>query len=561
MKPNMDRAPLSAVLGAFRQEGLMVGGFSLIVNLLMLTPTLYMLQVYDRVVVSQNEMSLLVVSLITLFLMGMLGFSEWARSRVLVRTGVKLDQALSDRVFRAAFLAYLQPRLTSPEKAFSQLLTLRQFLTSQGIFAFFDSPWIVVYTTILFMLHPWLGLMACLFALVQLLLAGYGHRITHASQAQADRAQARAQHFMQSKARNGETISAMGMFEGLFARWRQRHDEAMQQAALAHRGSARIMALSKFVRHAQQTLSLAAGAWLVIRGDISPGAMIAANVLTARALAPIDLLTQTWPNFLSSREAFRQLQALLRAAPAEPQEDLEQRPLGRLRLDAVDARMPGRGQAMLRSISLDLAPGELSVIMGPSGSGKSTLARVMLGIWPVTEGQVWLDGHKIDHLRRSSLGPCFGYVPQDLELFEGTVADNIARSGEVDPAKVIKASQAAGLHDMILRLPKGYDTVIGPGGTFLSGGQRQRIALARALYGDPCVVILDEPNANLDEDGEQALMTALQTLKSAGTTLVVITHRPGLVQWADRLILLQDGQMVAHGPRDAVLQAIESASH
>lgn len=561
MKPNMDRAPLSAVLGAFRQEGLMVGGFSLIVNLLMLTPTLYMLQVYDRVVVSQNEMSLLVVSLITLFLMGMLGFSEWARSRVLVRTGVKLDQALSDRVFRAAFLAYLQPRLISPEKAFSQLLTLRQFLTSQGIFAFFDSPWIVVYTTILFMLHPWLGLMACLFALIQLLIAGYGHRITHASQAQADRAQARAQHFMQSKARNYEAVSSMGMFEGLFERWRQRHDEAMQQAALAHRRSARIMALSKFVRHAQQTLSLAAGAWLVIRGDISPGAMIAANVLTARALAPIDLLTQTWPNFLSSREAFRQLQALLRAAPVEPQEDLKQRPLGRLRLDAVDARMPGRGQAMLRSISLDLAPGELSVIMGPSGSGKSTLARVMLGIWPVTAGQVWLDGHKIDHLRRSSLGPCFGYVPQDVELFEGTVADNIARSGEVDPAKVIKASQATGLHDMILRLPKGYDTVIGPGGTFLSGGQRQRIALARALYGNPCVVILDEPNANLDEDGERALFTALQRLKSAGTTLVVITHRPGLVQWADRLILLQDGQMVAHGPRDAVLQAIDSASH
>lgn len=560
MKVIMNRDPLSAVMWSFRREFFAVGVFSLVVNLLMLTPTLYMLQVFDRVMVSQSEMTLLVVSLITLFLFAMMAFGEWARSRLLVRTGVKLDEALSERVFRSSFLSYLQPQLADPAKAFGHLITLRQFLTGQGVFAVFDSPWVPIYTGVLFMLHPWLGIMATCFAIVQTLIAWYGNKVSRAPQLQAGRAVGRAQYFMQSKLRNFEVVAAMGMFEGLYRRWRDLNDQAMLQSGQAQQDSAVVMALSKFVRYAQQTFSLAIGAWLVIRGEISPGAMIAANVLTTRALAPIDLLVQSWPAFLSSREAYTRLRELLGFEPPGRSREMVQPPRGALSVRDVVAHAPGRERPVIAGISLDIEPGQVTVMMGPSGSGKSTLARVMLGIWPLTSGQVQLDGERIEQWTRESLGPHIGYLPQDIELFEGTIADNIARSGELDSGKVIEAAQAAGLHQMILRFAKGYDTPVGQAGGFLSGGQRQRIGLARALYGQPSLVILDEPNANLDDEGERALMMAVQTLKAAGKTVLLITHRPGAVRFADQLVLLKDGELMASGPRDAVLSALQKVN-
>ena len=553
----MPRTGLTAVLWSFRREFAVVGVFSMVVNLLMLTPTLYMLQVFDRVMVSQSMTTLLVVSLLTLFLFAVMAFAEWARSILLIRTGVRLDQALSERVFKASFLSYLNPADSAPSRAFNDLTVLRQFMTGNGVFAFFDMPWIPIYLGVLFLLHPWLGAVAILFALVQAGIAVLGHRVSKSQQGLANQAQSQAQNFLQSKLRNVEVLSAMGMLGNLYDRWVGRHHKALMQSGEAVAQSSTVSAVSKFVRYVQQAMSLAVGAWLVIRGEISPGAMIAANVMMTRALAPIDLLVATWPQFLTSREAFGRLRELLAFEHPGREKTMTQPPLGKLEVKDLVVRVAGRNNPVLDRLSFKALPGTVTVVLGPSGSGKSTLARTMLGIWPNHEGEILLDDQPIGQWTRESLGVHLGYLPQDIELFDGTIAENIARIGEVDSDKVIEAAEAAGLHQMILRFPNGYDTRVGQGGGFLSGGQRQRIGLARALYGNPMLVVLDEPNANLDDEGEAALMNAMQRLRSQGRTVVLISHRPGVIQVADRLVILQEGRLVASGPRDGVLAALQ----
>ena len=556
-QPNAPRTGLPGVLWSFRREFMVVGVFSMVVNLLMLTPTLYMLQVFDRVMLSQSLTTLTVLSLLTLFLFGVMAFAEWARSLLLVRTGVRLDQALSQRVFKASFLSYLNPADTAPAKAFTDLTVLRQFMTGNGVFAFFDMPWIPIYLGVLFLLHPWLGVVAILFALVQGGIALFGHNVSKQAQLQAGQAQSQAQNFLQSKLRNVEVLSAMGMLGSLYQRWLVKQRQALTLSGQAQQHSGKVAAISKFVRYTQQSMSLGVGAWLVIRGELSPGAMIAANVMMTRALAPIDLLVATWPQFLTSKEAFERLRDLLAFEHSGREKTMTQAPLGQLEIKDLVVRVPGREKPVLGGINLAALPGTVTVVLGPSGSGKSTLARSLLGIWPVHEGQILLDGEPIGQWTRESLGAHLGYLPQDIELFDGTIAENIARIGHVDSEKVIEAAQAAGLHQMILRFPQGYDTRVGAGGGFLSGGQRQRIGLARALYGKPMLVVLDEPNANLDDEGESALMQSVQLLRSQGRTVILISHRPGVIQVADRLVILQDGLVAANGPRDAVLAALQ----
>lgn len=551
------RKGLTQVLWSFRREFLVVGVFSMVVNLLMLTPTIYMLQVFDRVLMSHSVTTLVVVSLLTLFLFGVMAFAEWARSILLVRTGVRLDQALSQRVFKSSFLSYLNPADTAPARAFTDLTVLRQFMTGNGVFAFFDMPWIPIYLGVLFLLHPWLGWVAILFALVQGGIAFLGHRVSKQAQSEANQAHSQAQNFLQSKLRNIEVLSAMGMLGSLYERWKSRQHRALKLSGQAQQHSGKVTAVSKFVRYVQQSMSLGVGAWLVIRGEISPGAMIAANVMMTRALAPIDLLVATWPQFLSSKEAFERLRDLLSFEHAGREQTMMQAPLGHLRVEGLTVRVDGRAKPVLDGVSFEALPGTVTVVLGPSGSGKSTLARSMLGIWPGHEGRILLDEQPIGQWTRESLGVHLGYLPQDIELFDGTIAENIARIGEVDSEKVIQAAEAAGLHQMILRFANGYDTRVGQGGSFLSGGQRQRIGLARALYGQPMLVLLDEPNANLDDEGEAALMKSVQLLRGQGRTVVLISHRPGVIQVADRLVILQDGRLVASGPRDGVLAALQ----
>ena len=552
------RSELTRTLRLFKYEFLIVGLFSMVANLLMLAPTLYMLQVYDRVLVSRSELTLIFVSLITLYLFGVMAFSEWARSRLLVRIGVRLDAALGTRVFNASFEANLSRSGAAAQRSFQDLIELRQFVTGNGTLAFFDVPWMPVYLAVLFFLHPFLGWVAMAFTLVQVALAWFGHRNTVAPADAASKAGQAANLFLQTKLRNTEVVESMGMLGGLQKRWAERHAHYMEQQGASQALSHRISAISKWVRYCQQSFALAAGALLVIDGQLTAGAMIAANVLMGRALAPIDQLVGTWRGFLSARNAFERLESLLEAHPERDPALTRVAPRGALRLQQVVASAPGRKEPILKGVDLQADVGTVTVVLGPSGSGKSTLARVLMGIWPDVRGEVLLDERPLSGWDRAELGPHVGYLPQDVEMFDGTIAENIARFSDVDSEKVIAAARSAGLHEMILRFPKGYDTPMGEAGGLLSGGQRQRVGLARALYGNPAVIVLDEPNANLDDAGEAALMQAVREFKAKGRTIFLITHRPGAIAVADQLVVLQDGRVQAQGPRDAVLAQLQA---
>jgi ATP-binding cassette subfamily C exporter for protease/lipase len=553
------RSELAAAVWAFRTEFGAVALFSLVTNLLMLMPTIYMLQVYDRVLMSQSGLTLLAISVITLFLFGVMAFSDWSRSRVLVRAGVRFDQILGTRVFNASFETHLGQGQASPGRAFVDLLQIRQFLTGNGIFAFFDAPWAPIYIAVAFFLHPLLGITALVFAGIQGLLAWFGHRRTVAPSEAAMKANNDVNAYVQGKLRNAEVIEAMGMLGNLKRRWAM-----WQQVYILREGDSqaiahRVVALSKFVRYTQQAASLAVGALLVVHGELTTGGMIAANLLISRALAPIDQIVGTWRQAIGAWSAFHRLEQLLADNPERDRNLSRVAPTGSLQLRDVFATAPRRQEPILKGVNLTVEPGTVNVVLGPSGSGKSTLARVMMGIWPDVEGEVLLDGLPLRGWDRVELGPHLGYLPQDVELFEGTIADNIARFAEVDSVKVIEAARAAGLHEMILRFPKGYDTPMGEAGGLLSGGQRQRIGVARAVYGNPMLVVLDEPNANLDDAGEAALVRTVADLKAAGKTVVLITHRPGIVGIADRIVVLRDGRIVFDGPRDSVLASLRAA--
>jgi ATP-binding cassette, subfamily C, bacterial exporter for protease/lipase len=558
MKNPDDSGPseLRSTLGAFRREFVVVGLCSFAANLLMLTPTIYMLQMYDRVLVSQSELTLLAISLIALMLFGVMALSEWVRSRVLVAAGLRFDHQLSTRVFNASFESYLSQSGANPSRAFGDLIQIRQFLTGSGIFAFFDAPWAPIYIAVAFFLHPWLGLLALFFALVQVALAWFGHRRAVAPSEAAAKASSEVNAYLWGKLRNAEVLESMGMIGNLQARWQERQQHWLDRSSAAQAITHRVTAWSKFIRYSQQSLSLAAGAVLVIEGQLSVGAMIAANLLMGRALAPIDQLVGTWRAFITTRAAFARLEALLAKYPERMPAISRMAPLGELTLKDVVATAPGRSEPILKNINLSVSPGTVTVVLGPSGSGKSTLARVMVGIWPDLSGEVLLDGLPIEGWNRLELGPHLGYLPQDIELFEGSIAENIARFREVEAHKVIEAARSAGLHEMILRFPKGYDTPMGEAGGMLSGGQRQRIALARAIYDNPALIVLDEPNANLDEAGEEALVRTVKQLKEKGKTVFLITHRPGVLAVADRLVILREGQVQVDGTRDQALASV-----
>lgn len=548
-----NRSALTITLWRFRREFLTVGAFSMVANVLMLAPTLYMLQVYDRVLASQSELTLLALSLLTLMLFVVMAFAEWMRARVLVSTSVRLDEQLSTQVFNASFEAHLSQAGTSPSRAFGDLVQIRQFLTGNGVFAFFDAPWVPIYLAVLFFLHPWLGLLGVGFAMSQLAVAWLGHWRTLAPAEAASKFGAEASSFLQGKLRNTEVLESMGMVPNLQSRWAGRHQAHISQSAVVQKITQRLTASSKFIRYSQQSLSLGAGALLVIDGQLTAGGMIAASVMMTRALAPIDMIVGSWRQFIGTQFAFLRLEQVLLAYPQRDADLKRVVPVGGIELRRVFAFAAGRADPILKGISLQVSPGIVTAVLGPSGSGKSTLARVLLGIWPEVKGEVLLDGQAVASWSRLELGPHIGYLPQDIELFEGSIAENISRFGIVDSAQVIEAAQSAGLHETILRFPKGYDTAIGEAGNLLSGGQRQRIGLARAIYGNPQLIVLDEPNAHLDEAGELALNRMLAQLKAKGRTVFLISHRPTAWQVADRILTLRDGHVIADEAREPVL--------
>lgn len=547
------RSSLARALRAFHDEFWTVVLFSLVANLLMLTPTFYMLQVFDRAMLSQNGMTLIAVSLVALFLFLTMAFAEIMRSKLLIRAGLRFDEMLNSRVFNASFASYLNRSERNPSEAFADLLNIRQFLTGNGLFAVLDAPWTPIYILAAGLLHPWLGLLALLFALISGAIAWLSHRVTRASAGSALVSQQKLGSFVQERLRNAEVIESMGMLDALRRQWLQLRHQAWSEQATATALGNRLQSVTKFVRYSQQSLMLAAGAVLVIRGEMSVGGMIAANLLMARALAPVEMLVSNWKAFIAAGVSFRRLESLLDQHPERVGGAVPVQPRGEIRLVQLMAQASGREEPILQGLTTDFPVGKVILIMGPSGSGKSTLARCLLGIWPEVTGEVLFDGVPIGQWDRSELGRHVGYLPQDVELLEGTVAENIARFGEVDAEKVIEAAQQAGVHEMILRLPNGYDTALGVAASQLSAGQRQRVALARALYRNPCLVVLDEPNSNLDDAGEAALANALRGLRARGQSVFLISHRMLALDAIDWVVILQAGRIRLQGARDEVI--------
>ena len=561
MKPLLpERSELLDSLYQFRKAFLTAGIFSFFINLLYLVPSIYMLQVYDRVLGSRSALTLLMLTVIMVGFYALMELIDYTRSKVLVRVGAAIDVKLSSRIFSASFEHNLARGSGNPGQALSDLMNLRQFITGNGLFAFFDAPWAPIYLIVIFMLHPLLGLFSLVGAIILFSLAFVTEKATRVPLTEASMAAMAAGNYANTNLRNAEVIHAMGMLPNIRRRW-----FAIQQKMLALQSDAsdragKINAVTKGIRLTLQSGILGLGALLAIDGAVTPGIMIAGSILMGRALAPVELAIASWRSLLSARSAYQRLEELLNQYPERVTGMSLPKPRGEWTLENVMASAPAGGPPIIKGISLGIPAGEVVGIIGPSAAGKSTLARLLMGVWVAQAGKVRLDGMDVYLWDKAELGPWLGYLPQDVELFDGTVAENIARFGEIDSEKVIDAATQAGVHDMILRLPRGYDTRIGEAGGMLSGGQRQRIGLARAMYGNPAAVVLDEPNSNLDDLGEAALVSAILEMKRRGITVVLITHRLNVLNAVDRLMLMNDGVVQLYGKRDDVLGKLNQAS-
>lgn len=555
MKPNR-RTELGEALYRFRKTFYSLAAFSCVINIIGLAPMLYMMQVYDRVLSSRNETTLLMLTLLVVGLYALSGLLEFARSRVLIRVGNRFDMMLNERVFNAAFERNLRKQGGNPSQAIHDLTNLRQFLTGNALFAFFDAPWTPIYIAVGFMVHPIVGFMMLGGAVILFVLAWITNLSTAKPLQEANQASISAGAFANNHLRNAEVIEAMGMLPGLRGRWAQQHQRVLGLQTLASDRNARISGISRFVRISLQSLILGVGALLVLEGEITAGMMIVGSLLLGKALQPVEMAIQTWKQSMSTKAAYQRLDEMLQAAPARGETLSLPAPRGELALENVFASAPGTQGTILKGLSFQIPAGDVVGVIGPSASGKSTLARLLVGVWQARAGTVRLDGADIFQWNKDELGPHIGYLPQDIELFEGTIAENIARFSTPNSALVIEAARRAGVHDMILRLPQGYDTQLGVDGASLSGGQKQRIALARAIYDNPRLVVLDEPNSNLDDVGEAALVDTIKGLKERGSTVILITHRMSVLNVVDKLLVLREGTLTMFGPRDEVLKGL-----
>jgi PrtD family type I secretion system ABC transporter len=532
--------------------------FSFFVNLLILTSPIYMMQVYDRVLISGRVETLLFLSLMAFVALAVLGVLDGVRGFLLVRLGRYLDGVLRDPVLVNS-IAQSEGGRIGRRRPLDDLTTMRNYLGSPGILPFIDAPWVPFFVAIIFLLHPWLGVLAVGSALILIGVTLFNDHFSKTLLRKAAAQQAMASEFAAQAMQNSEVVQAMGMREAISRRYRRFVDEqggASQEAGDV--GSAS-QAASKTIRIAVQSAALGLGAYLVIKGELTSGGMIASSIILGRALAPVEQGIGSWKQFIAARDAYRSLKEFLGAIPADEDRlslpDLE----GRVSVEDVSYKLPDGDKPILRKISFELEPGTALALVGPSASGKSTLCRLLVGAVAPSFGHIRIDGADVTALRPDDARRSIGYLPQTVELFAGTVKDNIARLGEVDDAAVVAAARMAGCHELILRLPNGYETEIGARGAFLSGGQRQRIGLARALFGNPRVLVLDEPNSNLDQEGEAALKDAIVAAKQAGVTIIVVNHRSTLLQPIDKLGVIRDGVLERFGDRDDVLRDMMQA--
>lgn len=554
--PNpLTNTPLARAIASCRSQFVLVGAFSGVANMLQLTVSLYMMQVFDRVLATRNLDTLVYLTLIAIFAIAILAMLEAVRGTIMQRVASWLENRVAPEGFARALESQLRGRPYRME-ALRDLAVCRGYLGSPGVLALYDVPWVPIYLAVIFMLHPVMGYVAVAGAVLLFALTLANEFITSNLLREANTAGMASQRRADAIGRNAEVIDSMGMLPAVMTRWREGVARTLPPQQSAADRAAVVMGTTKFIRLAVQIAILGLGAYLVLQQELTSGASIAASIIMGRALAPVEQLIGGWKQLVQARQSYRRLQTFLALPRIRPEGMKLPAPTGALLVDRVSFAFPGQNVAMVKGVAFELRAGESLAIIGPSAAGKTTLIRMLIGVAQPNQGHVRLDGADVFMWQREDFGRYVGYLPQDVELFDGTVFRNIARMGEAEPEDVFEAARLAGCHDLILRLPNGYDTEIGDGGQHLSGGQRQLIGLARAMFGRPKLVVLDEPNSNLDGDSEAALTRALEVLKAQGCTVVLVSHRPALVQGVDRVLLLKEGAIEMFGPRAEVLKRL-----
>jgi ATP-binding cassette, subfamily C, type I secretion system permease/ATPase len=534
-----------------------VAGLSFFINLLYLVPAVFMMQVFDRVLPSNSQETLLVLLGGTLVALLLLLFIDYVRTRLQQVVGVIIEERLSPPVVHAVVAAAARAGHGGAVDGVRDVAALRNMFSANGLIAAFDAPWVVFYVAVIWAFHPALGSGAAIAGLVMLALAWLNDRLSRRALENVQREGRRASQYVEASLRNAEVLQALGMTQSMLERWRTLQQRIAAEQASSSSTSVAFTTASRFLRQAVQIFMLSLGAYLVLTQQASPGIMIATTILLGRALQPVEQVVGSWRMLTDARSAYARLLELSKLFEREEPRVALPKPLGQVAAENILYRAAGSEKPILSGVAFTLAPGEALAVIGPSGAGKSTLARLVTGIWAPTSGTVRLDGAELASWPREQLGPSIGYVPQDVELFEGSVADNIARLGKVDSEKVVAAAKRANAHELILTLAEGYDTQVGPQGSRLSPGQRQRIALARAMYGDPRLLVLDEPNSNLDGGGEIALAQALAAVRKEGVTTLVVTHRPSLIAHVDKILVLAAGRVQQYGPAGQVMKAMQ----
>ncbi|MET1115335.1 MAG: type I secretion system permease/ATPase [Comamonas sp.] len=559
MKSSQVPSELRTALTALRPFFVRSAWFSVFASLLVLAPSGYMLEVYGRVVNSRNHETLLWLTVLVLGAFLLMEVLEWARSEIMRGAAEALDRKMHMRIFKAMFEANVRRVPGGQVQTLADFKRVCEFLYSPALLAIMEAPIALVMMVLLFLISPVLGWTAVVFGLLQMGITWFNERRTKPPLMAASRESMEAQRYADGTLNNAEVLESMGMLKNTHRRWIAKQRKFLQLQAVASDSAGGFQALSKLVQNVLSSLLLGLACWLLLHDQLNGGGgmMVVASILGGRMLAPLVQVIAQWQSVVNVRDSWNRLEALLAAVPNDAAAMSLPPPQGRLQVEQLMAGAPGTPGHILRGISLALQPGDVLAVVGPSASGKTTFARLLVGLWPASVGKVRLDGADVQAWNKQELGPHMGYLPQGVALFEGTMAENIARFGVVDMAKVETAARAVGLHELISLLPQGYETLVGPGGVRLSGGQRQRVGLARAFYGDPVYVVLDEPNSSLDDEGDAALSQAIKQASARGTTVVVITHRTSVLNVTNKLLVLRDGQQQAFGPRDEVLAALK----
>ncbi len=556
-RPHLQKSIVQKAFTRMRGAFVSAGVFSFFINLLMLTGPLFMLQIYDRVLASHSIPTLVALLVLVAALFCFMGFLEYVRSRILIRAGVGIDQSLGRTSFDSVLDHAVRRTPNVRAVPLKDLDTIRQFLSGPGPFSLFDAPWVPVYILVIFLFHPILGLFALLGAIVLFALALLNNALTSTPLGRANASINAAHHFAEESRRNAEAVRAMGMRQATKMHWSVLRDKSLSDHTAASDRAGSITAFTKSLRMFLQSAMLGLGAYLAVKQAITPGTMIAASIVLSRALAPVEQAITHWRGFVGFRRARARLGVVLDDAIARQPPLQLPVPQGRLTAENVIVLAPGKSVPLLQGVNFQLDPGQAMGVIGPTGAGKSSLARTLVGVWPAAKGNICIDGAPLTQWDPDQLGGYIGYLPQTVELFAGSVEQNIARfARDAEPDAIVSAAREAGVHELILSLPDGYKTMIGEGGAALSGGQRQRIAMARALFGDPVIVVLDEPNANLDLAGDEALAATIQSLKRRQRTVVVVAHRPSAITAVDKLLFLQGGHQIAFGDKDEVLSKV-----